>query len=77
MPIYEYVCPNCDFKFELLRSLNQTNAAALCPRCHSDAKRIFSCFNAFSEGHEGTPAAIAGSNPCSTCSATSCTACRN
>ena len=75
MPIYEYVCPNCNFKFELVRSLSQPNEVASCPQCHSSAKRIFSCFSAFSEGHEGVSTAIAGSSSCNTCSAASCATC--
>ncbi|PIU23317.1 MAG: zinc ribbon domain-containing protein [Chloroflexi bacterium CG08_land_8_20_14_0_20_45_12] len=75
MPIYEYICPNCNSKFELLRSLSQANESASCPLCQNNAKRVFSCFSAFSEGHEGVSTAIAGSSSCNTCSAASCATC--
>ena len=35
MPIYEYVCSDCDLKFELIRSLSQAEEGALCPRCQN------------------------------------------
>jgi len=75
MPIYEYVCLNCNLKFELLRALSQADKGASCPRCHSIARRVFSSFSAFSEGDEGISTAISGSNSCTTCSAASCAAC--
>jgi len=53
MPIYEYFCPNCKLKFELLRPLSQSNKTALCPYCHSGAERIFFSFASFSKSSEG------------------------
>jgi len=44
MPIYEYLCPECNFKFELLRQQSQATESVSCPRCHNGAKRIFSAF---------------------------------
>jgi len=76
MPIYEYLCPNCKLKFELLRPLSQSNEAASCPRCHSDAKRTLSLFASFSKGTEGASAPIGGGTSCSTCSAISCAGCK-
>ena len=73
MPLYEYVCPNCNLKFELLRSLTQVNEEAFCPRCRNNAKRIFSTFAAVSKDESGTTSPI--SNPCGGCSAISCDSC--
>ena len=42
MPIYEYVCPKCNIKFELKRPLSESGEDAPCPQCHSSAKRVFS-----------------------------------
>jgi len=75
MPIYEYFCAHCNFKFELLRSLDQSGEAALCPNCHDSAMRVFSSFNALSGGTGEMPASAGKSNPCSTCSALSCATC--
>ncbi len=30
MPIYEYVCPDCDFKFEILRPFSKAGEVASC-----------------------------------------------
>jgi len=75
MPIYEYLCPQCNLKFELLRSLSQSNEAVSCPYCHDCAERIFSTFASFPKSSEGVSTPIGGSSPCSTCSAISCAAC--
>jgi len=41
MPIYEYYCENCDFKFELLQSI-KADQSAECPKCNRLAKRQIS-----------------------------------
>jgi len=41
MPVYEYQCKNCRYKFELKQSFND-NSIVTCPRCGDNAKRIFS-----------------------------------
>ena len=74
MPIYEYMCPSCNKKFELRRSFSQADEAALCPTCNVAAKKLLSAFTAFSKGSEGESTSIGG-NPCGTCSATSCSTC--
>ncbi len=76
MPIYEYFCPQCNLKFELLRPLNQSDEIASCPRCHNGAKRMLSSFAFSSKGAEESPTPISGNSPCSTCSAINCAACK-
>jgi putative FmdB family regulatory protein len=75
MPIYEYFCPQCNLKFELLRSLSQPSQNAPCPHCHNGAERMFSTFASPSKGTEEISTQIGGGSPCSTCSAMSCAAC--
>lgn len=75
MPIYEYSCPDCKLKFELLRPLSQANEAAFCPQCHGKVNRILSSFNCSRAASEDVSTAIGGSSPCSTCSAISCNTC--
>lgn len=41
MPIYEYYCEDCDFKFELLQSI-KADQSAECPKCNKLAKRQIS-----------------------------------
>ena len=74
MPIYEYQCPDCDSKFELLRSLSQTDEGVSCPSCQHEARRILSTFACFSKNESGMSSSIAGSS-CSSCGAASCDSC--
>ena len=41
MPIYEYICDNCGFKFEALRSINE-GSGMNCKKCNTSARRIYS-----------------------------------
>ncbi len=74
MPIYEYVCPDCQFKFELMRSFSQSTEAASCPHCHKNAKRILSKFACFSTDASGATTSVGG-NPCAGCSTQMCDTC--
>jgi len=45
MPVYEYKCKNCRYRFELKQSFNDNSnddPVVTCPRCGGNAKRIFS-----------------------------------
>jgi putative FmdB family regulatory protein len=44
MPIYEYVCPDCGLRFELLRSATRMNDLAPCPSGHKGGRRVLSAF---------------------------------
>lgn len=74
MPIYEYVCPACELKFELIRPASQSGAGASCPRCRKTANRVLSAFSSFSKNESGVSAPVGGSS-CGGCSATSCSTC--
>ena len=74
MPIYEYVCSKCGSKFELLRSLSQSNEEASCPQCHQAAKRVLSTFVSHSTDDMGFTKSLGGSS-CPSCDATSCDSC--
>ena len=75
MPIYEYSCPDCNIKFELLRPMSRANEAASCPRCQGNAERILSTFACMAKDAVGEISSIGGSSSCSACSATSCSTC--
>ncbi|MFC1918680.1 FmdB family zinc ribbon protein [Chloroflexota bacterium] len=74
MPIYEYVCPDCEFKFELLRPLTKAGEAASCPRCHKSAERKLSTFACVSKDASGFTSPVGGSS-CAGCGATGCDTC--
>ena len=44
MPIYEYYCPKCDLKFEVLKGVEERESSP-CPSCSQEAKRLFSTFS--------------------------------
>jgi putative FmdB family regulatory protein len=76
MPIYEYQCPSCNHKFELLRSMSDSDKEAPCPKCKEKAKRTLSRFASFSKNSTGEVSAIAGSgNSCSGCTSSNCATC--
>ena len=75
MPIYEYFCPCCNTKIELIRSLSQAQESALCPHCHNKIERVLSSFASFSKSADGASTSIAGGSSCATCSAASCSTC--
>jgi len=45
MPIYEYECMKCGQKFELRRSMADSDKDTQCPGCGAgDSQRVFSVF---------------------------------
>lgn len=76
MPIYEYVCPDCSYNFELLRPLSRADEEVSCPHCHKPARRKLSTFACFSTSDSGVPTRIAGTgSSCDSCSSSSCGTC--
>jgi putative FmdB family regulatory protein len=69
MPIYEYLCPDCELKFELLRPLSRAGEGASCPVCQRDAPRAVSACASFSRDESGLTTSLAGGGS----SCTSCT----
>jgi putative FmdB family regulatory protein len=41
MPIYQYLCPKCNLKFELKQSFCDESIVT-CPKCQNGARRLFS-----------------------------------
>ncbi len=41
MPVYQYICTECERKFELKQSFNDESIVE-CPKCKSKARRVFS-----------------------------------
>jgi putative FmdB family regulatory protein len=74
MPIYEYKCPHCQQKFELLRSLSQADEGATCPYCKKEAERMLSTFCSFTTDESGLTTSLGGSS-CSSCNTGSCSTC--
>lgn len=76
MPIYEYVCPGCDLKFELLRRLSQSGDKAVCPRCGKDSEKVLSTFCSMTKDESGMVSALkGGGSSCASCGGGSCSTC--
>lgn len=59
MPLYEYVCAECEVKFEKLAPMSDGRSSA-CPTCGEEAPRVLSMFAAISRGADGEFAPVAG-----------------
>ncbi|MFC1988716.1 FmdB family zinc ribbon protein [Chloroflexota bacterium] len=75
MPIYEYICRDCDSKFEKLRPVSQSSEKASCPVCQKEAERVLSSFCCLSTDETGIPSTIGGGSSCSSCASASCASC--
>ncbi len=74
MPLYEYKCSKCNYKFEELRSISRATEDNTCPVCKAPAKRIMSTFAAMSKDSYGVASSVSGSSGCDSCgSVSSCT----
>ena len=70
MPIYEYVCSTCNYKFDKLQSMEA--AGADCLRCEQPARRAISLFSAVAVGDDGEASPMAGMGGCSACAGGGC-----
>jgi putative FmdB family regulatory protein len=74
MPIYEYICHDCDSKFELLRPVSKADETATCPHCQKSAERVLSRFCCVSTDSEGVTSSVGGSS-CASCGSSNCATC--
>jgi len=58
MPLYEYYCPPCGIRFELLRPAAQMDAAAVCPSGHTTSNRVLSLFAPVARSSQGGTATL-------------------
>ncbi len=79
MPLYEYICPDCQARFEVLRSFGQADAVVACPRCAgTQAHKQISAFAAISKDSSGGSRMVASSSAgggCAGCAGGNCSAC--
>lgn len=70
MPLYEYVCSDCNSKFEELRKSIEMDSEIECPKCGGkNTSRVLSAFSTPPGGEGGSsqlPPCAAGGN-CSGC----------
>ncbi|MCU0242513.1 MAG: zinc ribbon domain-containing protein [Vicinamibacteria bacterium] len=54
MPLYEYRCPECGHRFELLTTISEGHRNQTCPQCGRDgAEKLVSAFSSSSSGSSG------------------------
>ena len=72
MPIYEYVCMDCNNQFEVIRTMMAADEPIACVNCEGiQTSRMLSLFNAQSGGR-----VVAGGNSgCASCSSNACSTC--
>ncbi|MBM3136799.1 MAG: zinc ribbon domain-containing protein [Chloroflexi bacterium] len=74
MPIYEYRCCDCEYKFEVMRGMSQADAPIACEECNGNhTTRMLSTFNA--HGSAGTITHT--TSDCGSCSGGSCASCHH
>lgn len=66
MPLYEYNCEHCNYKFDLLVASH--NSQAKCPLCQGKVKKLMSSFSVgASHDYAGGFPAAAGPGMCTNC----------
>lgn len=74
MPIYEYVCADCNRKFEAMRPMSKADLPIACTQCEGmNTIRVMSVFAAHSEGKAVSGAG--GGGGCASCGGGSCASC--
>ena len=69
MPIYEFKCPACGHKFEILTTIDKRDAA-VCEKCGAKVARVYNGKCAFG-------ASAAGGSGCSGGSCAGCSGCNH
>jgi putative FmdB family regulatory protein len=60
MPLYEYVCQDCESKFEELRPLCRMDDPANCPLGHLSGRRVLSMFATMTKDAGGETVPVGG-----------------
>lgn len=58
MPLYEYRCPDCGHRFEILQRMGQGAEGLTCPRC--GAEKVEKQFSTFASSTAGGSSAASG-----------------
>ena len=75
MPIYEYICKDCNHKFEEMRSFSQADAPIRCKNCGSEAthRTVSKCYSI----GDGISVSTTVSGGCAGCSGGNCAHCHS
>jgi putative FmdB family regulatory protein len=72
MPVYEYYCPSCRAKYELLRPMRQSDEPGTCPAGHRGGARVLSGFATLARDATGATTAVSGGGGCGCGGACAC-----
>jgi putative FmdB family regulatory protein len=75
MPIFSYICKDCNNKFDLLEGVTQEKVKKACPKCSSvKIEKTFAAFGVGKSDRSGPPCGIpdAGGSCSSCCPGGSC-----
>jgi len=76
MPLYEYICSDCNTQFEIRRTMKEIDHPATCPQCHgTHTARQISRVMAFSHGDGGSVSSLGGASACGGCAGGTCGTC--
>lgn len=79
MPIYEYLCGDCQEKSSQLRPMSKADSPAVCGKCGSrNTTRAISLFSAISRGGNGESHQVRGTGAgggCGSCGGGHCGTC--
>jgi len=53
MPLYEYYCPKCASKYELVQPMSRSDEPGTCPKGHANGARTIAAFAAVTKGEGG------------------------
>ena len=56
MPLYEYLCPECDQRFKARRSMGEASEPIDCPQGHVGSRRLLSMFASVGGSTASAPA---------------------
>jgi putative FmdB family regulatory protein len=60
MPLYEYYCPRCHERYELLRPMDSSDETGTCPSGHGGGTRTLSVFAAVTKDAAGGTMPMSG-----------------
>jgi putative FmdB family regulatory protein len=72
MPVYEYVCRDCDASFELNRAMGDADRNVTCPGGHGDVRRKLSVFASIGASSNAGMAHLGTDRPSGGCCGGSC-----
>ncbi len=75
MPIYEYICKDCNHQFDTLRSMSDADKPTPCHKCNGEhTTRQLSVF--FAQSGSRNIAMDSRNGGCASCTSSSCATCR-